>query len=164
MIERIRDLLVGHRAGKVIYGVIIALAIVITLEAHPPGALEAEATLLLGAFAVAFAEFYSDVLQTRITERRRVSREEMNRIGRHIGAVLIGSLLPLPVFMLVSLGVLSIEAAFTIVKWMLVTVLFVYGFVAAQVSGAGTLWSFFLAAMMGSIGVIVVLAKAAFSH
>ena len=164
MIERIRDLLVGHRAGKVIYGVIIALAIVITLEAHPPGALEAEVTLLLGAFAVSFAEFYSDMLQTRITERRRVLRAEMNQIGRHVGAVLIGALLPLPMFILVSLGVLSIESAFTIVKWMLVTVLFVYGYVAAQLSGAGTLWSFFLATMIGSIGVIVVLAKAAVSH
>ena len=164
MIERIRSLLVGHRAGKVVYGIIIALAIVITLEAHPPGALEAEITILLGAVAVAIAEFYSDVLQTRITERRGVTREEMHRIGRHIGAVLVGALLPLPVFLLVSLGVLNIDAAFDLVKWMLVAVLFAYGFIAAQIGGAGTLRSLMLAGILGSTGLIVVLVKAALSH
>ncbi len=164
LIERIRELLVGHRAGKAIYGIIIALAIVITLEAHPPSALEAEATILLGALAVAMAEFYSETLQLRITEQRRVTRKEISGIGQHIGTVLVGSLLPLPIFVLASLGLLSIESAFTIVKWMLVTMLFVYAYVAAQVGGAGLRWSILLATMTGSIGVIVVLAKAALSH
>jgi hypothetical protein len=164
LIERIRTLLVGHQAGKAVYGIIIALAIVITLEAHPPSAMEAEATILLGALAVAMAEFYSDVLQLRITERRQASRKEMADIGRHIGTVLVGSLLPLPVFIMASLGLLTIESAFVIVKWMLVTLLFLYGFVAAQIGGAGTKWSLLLGAMTGSIGVLVVLVKAALSH
>ena len=164
MIERIRSLLVGHNAGKAVYGIIIALAIVITLEAHPPSPLEAEATILLGALAVAMAEFYSETLQLRISERRRASRQENVEIGRHVGTVLVGALLPLPAFLLVSLGVMSIEGAFTFVKWMLVTLLFIYGYVAAQVGGAGIRWSILLGMMTGSIGVIVVIAKAAFSH
>lgn len=164
MIERIRELLVGHRAGKVVYGIIIALAIVITMEAHPPSALAAEATILLGALAVAIAEFYSEVLQWRITEQRRVTTEQMHRIARHIGAVLVGALLPLPVFVLASLGVFSLEGAFAVVKWMLVALLFVYGYVSAQVGGAGVTWSVVLGTMVGSVGLIVVLAKAALSH
>lgn len=164
MIERLRNLFVGHSAGKAVYGIIIALAIVITLDAHPPSALEAEATILLGALAVAMAEFYSETLQLRIESRRRATRQEMSEIARHVGTVLVGGLLPLPVFLLVPLGVMSIEGAFTFVKWMLVTLLFVYGYVAAQVGGAGVRWSMFLGMMTGSIGVLVVIAKAAFSH
>jgi hypothetical protein len=162
--ERVSTLLVGHRSGKAVYGIIIALAIVITLEAHPPNALEAEATILLGALAVAIAEFYSEVLQFRITERRRLNQGEMFEIGRHVGTVLVAALLPLPVFLLVSLGLISIDFAFDVVKWMLVALLFVYGYVAAQISGAGTRWSLLLAITTGSIGVVVVLAKAALSH
>ena len=164
MINRIRELFIGHRAGKAVYGIIIALAIVITLETHPPRPLEAEIAILLGAFAVAMAEFYSDFLQARIDIRGRVPRAEMIDIARHVGTVLVAALLPIPVFLLVSLGVLSIEGAFTIVKWMLVGLLFAYGYVAAIIGGAGITWSIILGAMVGSIGVFVVLAKATLAH
>lgn len=164
MIERIRNLLVGHRAGKAIYGVIIALAIVITQEAHPPSALVAEATILLGALAVAMAEFYSEALQLGITERHRPTREQTRELAGHVGTVMVGALLPLPIFVLASLGVFTIDAAFDIVKWMLVTLLFVYGFVAARITGVDVRWSLLLGATTGSIGVFVVLAKAALSH
>jgi len=164
MLANLREILTGYRAGKAVYGIIIALAIVISLETNPPDALEAEMTILLGALAVVIAEFYSDYLQRRIDRRGELTTAEMKQIGSHVGTVMFGALLPIPIFLLATFGVLSVASAFTIIKWMLVGLLFIYGYISCLISGVGITWSLILGSLVGSIGLVVVLAKAALSH
>jgi hypothetical protein len=53
------------RVARVIYGAIIGLALVVSLEAHPPKAWVVAATLVTTALAVGLAELYSDFVPMR---------------------------------------------------------------------------------------------------
>src|SRR5215208_8372317 len=52
----------GRQVSRVVYGSIIGLALVVGLEAHPPGAGAVIATLLGTGLAVGLAELYSELV------------------------------------------------------------------------------------------------------
>lgn len=154
----------GHRAAKVIYGTIIVLVVIVTLEDHPPGALAAIGSVLGAGVAVAIAEFYSELIGLRIHEKRRLTRTEIHGIATSVSAVLFGALLPLPVLLLALFDVFTVESALALDKWILVGLLVFYGYGAATLSGTGKVWATFMALLAGTIGIAVVLIKAALSH
>ncbi len=154
----------GHRVAKIIYGTIIVLVVIVTLEDHPPAPRVAIASVLGASIAVALAEFYSELIGKRIHEKRRLSRMEIREITTAVSAVLVGALLPLPILILAGLDVFSVDLALRLDKWLLIGLLIFYGYAAAAVSGSGRLWATFMALLAGSIGAVVVLIKAALSH
>jgi len=154
----------GHRVAKVIYGTIIVLVVIVTLEDHPPTPRVAIASVLGASVAVALAEFYSELMGKRIHERRMLSRMEIREIVSDVSAVFIGALLPLPILILAGLDLLSVDSALRLDKWLLIGLLIFYGYAAASLGGSGRLWATFMALLAGSIGAVVVLIKAALSH
>ena len=154
----------GHRAAKIIYGTIIVLVVIVTLEEHPPTAEVAIGSVLGASLAVALAEFYSELIGKRIHEKRKLTQTDVHEITTSVSAVLIGALLPLPILLLAVSGAISIELALEIDQWLLIGLLVFFGYGAAVLSGAGRLWAFLFALMAGTIGIVVVLVKAALSH
>ena len=73
--RRLRLALVGHlestHVGRVVYGAIIGLALVVALQAHPPGSGTVVALIIGTAVAVGLAELYSELLGTETRTRRR---------------------------------------------------------------------------------------------
>jgi hypothetical protein len=154
----------GHRVAKIIYGTIIVLVVIVTLEDHPPSPTVAIGSVLGASIAVALAEFYSELIGKRIHEKRRLSTADTREIMSAVSAVLIGALLPLPILILAWLDLVSIGFALILNKWLLVGLIIFYGYAAAAVSGSGRLWATFSALLAGTIGLTVVLIKAALSH
>jgi hypothetical protein len=164
MWERIVKNIDGHRVAKTIYGTIIILVVMVTLQEHPPSPLGTMATVVLTGLGVALAEFYSDFIGISIKEQHLLDRMERRDIIKDVSAVMTGALLPLPFVILAWVGVISLDLAIDLAKWTMVGVLLFYGYVASRLSGQSRPRSFLYAIMASVIGIFVVLFKDAFGH
>ena len=93
-----------RQVARVIYGAIIGLALVVGLEAHPPGAGAMIATLLGTAVAVGLAELYSEVVGTETRTHRRVGRRQLSELRGDVAAVAFGIAFPAVFFVLAAGG------------------------------------------------------------
>ena len=145
--------------ARVIYGAIIGMAIVVSLEAHPPRAGVVAGTLLATAVAVGLAEVYSEVVGVETRSRRRVERGELRHILDDVAAVAFGSSFPAVFFLLAAAGVLEVHTAFTIAKWSGLGLISFYGFVAGRLAGAGVAASLVQALAVGVVGGVLIAFK-----
>jgi hypothetical protein len=126
----------SRQVGKVVYGSIIGLAVVVALQGHPPPA-GSVAVLLLGtAVAVGLAEVYSEVVGVETSTRRPVTRPQVGHMVEDAGAVAFGVAFPALFFLLAALGVMDDDTAFSMAKWTGLGLIGFYGFWAARFAGA----------------------------
>jgi hypothetical protein len=148
-----------RQVARVIYGAIIGMAIVVSLEAHPPRAGVVAGTLLATAVAVGLAEVYSEVVGAETRSRRRVERGEVRHILDDVAAVAFGISFPAVFFLLAAAGVLEVHTAFTIAKWSGLGLISFYGFVAGRLAGAGVAASLVQALAVGVVGGVLIAFK-----
>jgi hypothetical protein len=163
-VRRLRRAIEAHLGSRdvarVIYGSIIGLALVVALQAHPPGA-GTTASLLVGtAVAVGLAEAYSELVGTEARTRRRVDRAQVRELVGEGGAVVFGAAFPAVFFVLAALGVFDIDVAFRLAKWTGLGLICAYAFVAARMSGYHLLGALVHAALIGAIGGALIALKA----
>jgi hypothetical protein len=149
-----------QQVARVIYGAIIGMALVVSLEAHPPRPGVVAATLLATAVAVGLAEIYSEVVGAETRTHRRVQREQVRHILGDVAAVAVGIAFPAVFFVLAAADVLEPDAAFTIAKWSGLGLISFYGFVAGRLAGAGLWVSLLQALAVGAIGGVLIAFKA----
>jgi hypothetical protein len=150
----------SRQVGRVIYGSIIGLALVIGLEAHPPPTAAVITSLLATAVAVGLAELYSEIVGTETRTRHRIPREQVGHIIDDVLAVAFGIAFPSVFFVLVALGALELETAFSLAKWSGVGLIGAYGFCAARFAGAG-MWPALLQALaVAAVGALLIAVKA----
>jgi hypothetical protein len=150
----------GHHVSRVVYGSIIGLALVVALEAHPPGAGAMIATLVGTALAVALAELYSELVGLQVRGHRRAIRAERRHLLADMGAVTFGIAFPAVFFLLAAVGAFDDDAAFTLAKWTGLGLIGFYGFIGARVSGSGLLVSLAQASVVVVIGGLLIALKA----
>ncbi|TFV92971.1 hypothetical protein E4P40_00875 [Blastococcus sp. CT_GayMR20] len=150
----------SRQVARVVYGSIIGLTLVVTLDEHPPSAGVMTAWLLLTAVAVALAELYSEVVGAETSERHRVTRQQLAHMLESAGAVGLGVGFPAVWFLLVVLGLIEIDTAFAIAKWGGLGLIGFYGFWAARFSGASVSRALVQAALVAAIGAVVIAVKA----
>jgi hypothetical protein len=126
----------SNQVSRVVYGAIIGLALVVALEAHPPGSGAVVASLLGTAVAVALAEVYSETLGTEVRTHRRVEGARRRAIWTDTGAVAFGVAFPAVFFVASAAGAIERDTAFDLAKWSGLGLIGFYGFVAARLSGA----------------------------
>jgi hypothetical protein len=149
-----------RQVGRVIYGAIIGMALVVALEAHPPRPGVVAATLLATAVAVGLAELYSEVIGAETRHRRRVGRAQLGHILDDVAAVAFGIGFPAIFFFFAAVGVLDADTAFTIAKWSGLGLISMYGFLAGRLAGETLLVSLLQALAVGVIGGILIAFKA----
>ena len=132
MWTRIVENIDGHRVAKTVYGTIIILVVIVTMEEHPPSPLGTVATIIMTGLGVALAELYSDIIGTRIKERATLDWSKRRHIVKDVSAVMTGAWMPLPFVILAVLGFFSLELALTLAKWTMVGVLLFYGYIASR--------------------------------
>jgi VIT1/CCC1 family predicted Fe2+/Mn2+ transporter len=150
----------SRQVSRVIYGAIIGLALILTLEQHPPGVWVVIGSLLGTAAAVALAELYSDIVGTEASTRRRVRRAELRHMGREVAAVAGGVAFPVVFFLLAAVHAIEKDAAFTIAKWSGVGLIGFYGFWAARLAGDNLRRSAVRALAVAFIGAFLIALKA----
>jgi hypothetical protein len=149
-----------QQVARVIYGAIIGMALVVSLEAHPPRPGVMVGTLLATAVAVGLAEFYSEVVGSETRTRRRVAREAVRDFLEDAAAVGFGISFPAVFFLLAAAGVLEVDTAFTVAKWSGLGLISFYGFIAGRLAGAGLWISLLQALAVGVIGGVLIAFKA----
>jgi hypothetical protein len=150
----------SRQVARVIYGAIIGMALVVSLEHHPPRPGVMVGTLLATAAAVGLAELYSEVVGAETRNRRRVEREQLGEMLDDVGAVAFGIAFPAVFFLLAAASVLEDHTAFTIAKWSGLGLISFYGFVAGRLAGAGRAASLLQALVVGVVGGALIAFKA----
>jgi hypothetical protein len=158
--ERIKAHLGTGQVGRVIYGAIIGMSVVVVLDAHPPAPGSVVASLVATALAVCLAELYSDVVATEHRTRRRIRREHLREIASDAGAVAFGVVFPSVFFILAAVDVIEDHTAFTAAKWSGVGLIGFYGFSAGRLAGSRWTVSLLQGLAAGAIGGVLILFKA----
>lgn len=149
----------SRQVGKVVYGSIIGLALVVSLESHPPRPGVMAVWLAGTALAVALAEVYSEVVGVETRTRRGVTRAQVGHMAADAGAVGVGVAFPAVFFLLSALGVLEVGTAFTVAKWSGLGLIGFYGFWAARFSGATPFGALVKGALVALVGAGLILLK-----
>jgi|SRR6476661_4019506 len=150
----------SHDMGRVIYGAVIGLALVVALEAHPPGAGQTIALVAGTAVAVGLAEMYSELVGGEARTRRPVGTGQLRAAALNAAAVMFGAGFPAIFFVLAAAGAFDTALAFTLSKWTGLGLLCAYGFVAGRLSGSGVGGALLHAAAVGAIGGVLITLKA----
>src|SRR5689334_18628091 len=90
-----RNRVVSHLGSRdvahIIYGATVALALVIAVQDHPPGAATLAVELIATGIAIGLAELYADFVSTEARTRRHVRREDLAEMVREASAVVFGA-------------------------------------------------------------------------
>jgi hypothetical protein len=150
----------SRQVGKVVYGSIIGLALVVAIENHPPKPGVMAVWLVGTAIAVGLAEIYSEVVGTETSTRQPVSRHDVGHMAEDAAAVGFGVAFPAVFFLLSAFGLIEVERAFTIAKWTGLGLIGFYGFWAARFAGAPRHRALFKGALVALIGAGLIALKA----
>ena len=148
------------QVARVVYGAIIGLALVVALQAHPPGSGTVVALIVGTAVAVGLAELYSELLGTETRMRRRPRREEIAPLLDDAVAVAFGTAFPAVFFVLAALNVIDDDTAFNVAKWSGLGLIAFYGYCAGRLAGAGTKGALMQAFTVALIGGALIAVKA----
>ena len=160
MLAAIEAHLGSEQVSRVIYGAIIGLALVVSLEKHPPAAGVVVASICGTALAVALAELYSDIVGAETRTHRRVGRAGRRSFVKTAAAVAFGISFPAVFFILSAAGAMVVATAFTAAKWSGLGLIALYGYVGAQLSGRSLPASLLHALAVGLIGGFLIGLKA----
>lgn len=153
-----------HGAGKVIYGSIVALTLIIVLDFEDATGGAAVLSIVLALIGVAFAEAYAEFLQEMIKNRRPLRRRERLAIFEGVGMHLLPSLVPVVFFLLAWLRALKLETAYGLAEWTGVAVLGLFGFGAYRAAGASVGRSLIAGTALTGVGLVLVLIKLFADH
>ncbi|MGY1698083.1 hypothetical protein [Geodermatophilus sp. SYSU D00766] len=142
----------SRQVGRVVYGSIIGLALVVALESHPPEPGVMAVWLLGTALAVGLAEVYSEVVGAETSTRRRVTRPQLGHMAEDAAAVGLGVAFPAVFFLLAALGLLAVGTAFTVAKWSGLGLIGFYGYWAARFAGASPRGALLKGALVALVG------------
>jgi hypothetical protein len=112
------------------------MALVVTLDSHPPTASVMVVWLLGTALAVGLAEVYSEIVGAETSTRQPVARPQLHHMIEDAVAVGVGVAFPAVFFLLAVLELFTLETAFSIAKWSGVGLIGFYGFWAARFAGS----------------------------
>lgn len=156
----------SNQVSRVVYGSIIGLALILTLEAHPPETSERSrvavviGTMLATALAVALAELYSELVGARTRAGMGGSTEPLGTVVGNSAAVAFGIAFPAVFFVAVALNLIDYDTAFALAKWTGLGLIAAYGYIAARLSGAGTSAALLQASFVALIAATLIVLKA----
>ena len=150
------------RFAHALYGAIIITAELVIEQSHTDDALQVLWVLLGTGLVLLMAHSYSAIVARRIDGARHQLGELVELVIDEL-PVLTSLVLPLAMFTLAALDVVSIQIAFRVSIWGTVTFLFLIGLIESLRIGRGRLASFVLGLVGAAIGVLIILLEVWFS-
>jgi len=150
----------SRQVGRVVYGSIIGLALVVALESHPPAPSVMAVWLVGTALAVGLAEVYSEIVGAETSTRQPVSRPQLHHMLEDAAGVGFGVAFPAVFFLLSAVGLCEIDTAFSIAKWTGLGLIGFYGYWAARFAGAHAGRALVKGALVALVGAGLIALKA----
>jgi hypothetical protein len=150
----------SRQVGRVVYGSIIGMALVVAIESHPPKPSVMTVWLLGTAVAVGLAEIYSEVVGVETSTRQPVTRRQLRHMLEDAVGVAFGVAFPAVFFLLSALGLMDVERAFSVAKWTGLGLIGFYGFWAARFAGAAPHRALLKGALVALVGAGLIALKA----
>jgi hypothetical protein len=146
--------------ARTLYGAIVGLALVVTLQKHPPAPGAMAALLVATAVTIGLAELYSEAVSLEARRRTPLDRRQVRSIAGESVAVVVGAAFPALFFVVAALGAFDVDLAFTLSKWSGLALICAYAFLAARLAGASLLRCCVHAAALGLLAGALIAVKA----
>ncbi len=159
-----RGLALRAISGRLVYGAVVILAALLAVDASKATIAKQIGAILLATVAVVFAELYSDIIGAMIRERRRPRWREVIDMTTQLGSLVLAAVPPLVLTLLAIGGVVSVDTAASLSVWLLVGLLFAFGFAAARMAGGSIIGSAVGASLLLGLGLAMVMFKIAAMH
>jgi len=156
----LEDHLGSRDVARIIYGAIIALALVVALDDHPPDPGEMVGLLLGTAIAVGLAEMFSEAIAMEARIRRSLDRAQLRSLALESASVMFGAGFPALFFILAAAGAMDVMTAFKWAKWTGLGLICAYAFLAAKLAGSGHVRSALRALAIGAVAGALIALKA----
>jgi hypothetical protein len=157
---RLASHLGSGQVSRVVYGSIIGLALVLTMERHPPAVAAAAGSLLATAVAVALAELYSELIGAQTRAGLGGETEPVRTVVADVVAVGFGVGFPSVFFFAALVGLVEYDTAFFLAKWTGLGLIMAYGYVAGRLSGSSRGRAALQALAVGLVGAVLIGVKA----
>jgi hypothetical protein len=151
-------------AGKVVYGSIVALTLILVLDFDDAKAGAAVLSLVAALIAVGFAEAYADFLEEMLRHRRTLHGRERLTILEGVALHLLPALAPISFFVLAAIRAIGLETAYGLAEWTGVAILGLFAFGAYRAAGGTILHSLLAGAGLTAVGLAVVIVKLFADH
>ncbi len=148
------------QVSKIVYGSIIGLALVLTLEAHPSTPGVAIGSLVATGLAVGLAELYSEVIGSHTKKGLGEEHAPIAEVVEETAAVIIGVAFPAVFFIGSAIGLWELDTAFQLAKWTGLGLIAGYGYLAARLSGASVPRALLQASGVAIIAALLIAFKA----
>jgi hypothetical protein len=149
-----------ERAARAVYGTIIALAVIATLEGGATPAGEIVIAVVGGVIAAQLAELYAAYLADTIRERRHPPMGRFRAAAVDSSAGTVAALLTVIPFVLAAAGAMKRETAFDVAFWAGLGVLGGYTLLANRLAGLSGLPNLIAGAVVLAIGLALIALKA----
>jgi hypothetical protein len=153
-----------HRnfVSRAIYGSISVLAVVLVMQARPPDAVKAAATLFGTSLAIALAETYSETIAEMLSQRRNLDLREAGEIWQRARPILFAANVPTAIVVLAVAGLLSVDTALDVAEFAIYASLFIWGTRVGRLLHDSWLRALASGLVTTGIGVLIGLIKVVF--
>ncbi len=150
---------IAQRAARAVYGAIVALAVIVYLEAAKSEADEVIAAVIGSVVAATLAEQYAEYIAHVIRERRHLERAEIVQQVGDGAAGMLASLVTLFPFLLVELDVIELPTAYDIAPWLGLGVIGGYALLANREAGLSGARNIVITGIALGVGVTLIIIK-----
>jgi len=150
---------VGY-VSRAIFQSIIVIALLIALQDNPPEPLNIIIILVVSVLTIQASRVYANLIAKKIEKGSSINFIKNRELIEEIWDFSKGVSIPVIVFIIAWMGLISVHIAFVISKIALLCILFIYGFLGGKMSGSNLLMSIFQGIVVLIGGSILVILKA----
>ncbi|QQS18181.1 hypothetical protein IPL68_06130 [Candidatus Saccharibacteria bacterium] len=153
----------NQHAAKVLYGTILLFVTLVGLDASGISTgYWAALNAFIAVLAIIVAEDYAELIGFTIKNKRALNKQERREIFDDTVAVATFCLVPIVILLVSETSLYSVATAFNYTFLYCVSVLFVFSYWAARLSGYQKLRSLITATITASIGLAIIYIKSNF--
>jgi VIT1/CCC1 family predicted Fe2+/Mn2+ transporter len=164
MIQKIKNITVSRAKyiSKIIYGTIITLGLIVTLEKSNLTGLEIIISILGTLLVIAIAEYYVNSLTLAAKLKRVLKTQERIDIAKKEFAIMFSSEVPIMIFLLEVFNIITLKQAFLYSQIVGILILFFFGFIITKIFEKGLMRRIIVGSITALLGVAIVSLKLLF--
>jgi len=142
-----------------IHQTIIVLALLLALRDIHDAQLEIIVILIVSVMVIQFSANYARILGNKISKREKTGNFVALKLIVDLSSPTKAVVIPVIVFLISMTGLISLETAFNMNEFLLICILFVYGFLSGKLSDESILKSITMGIGTALVGVVLVIIR-----